>query len=101
MGTARSSVVATTVSNHGTNGSQMRSVSPLERPLRSATSRPIDAVPPLVQARSGDLLAVADELEGRGYRKIGVEGGGQLIRGLIAIGRLRDGEIQPDVVFVP
>ncbi len=36
----------------------------------------------------GDLRAVADELEGRGYRKIGVEGGGQLIRGLIAIGRL-------------
>ena len=32
--------------------------------------------------------AVADELEGRGYRRIGVEGGGQLIRGLIAIGRL-------------
>ena len=44
--------------------------------------------PPLVEARSGDLLAVADELERRGYRKIGVEGGGQLIRGLIAIGRL-------------
>ena len=34
------------------------------------------------------FCAVADELEGRGYRKIGVEGGGQLIRGLIAIGRL-------------
>ena len=58
------------------------------KPVFVVTSRPIEAAPPLVEARSGDLLAVADELEGRGYRKIGVEGGGQLIRGLIAIGRL-------------
>ena len=42
----------------------------------------------LVEARPGDLSALADELDGRGYRKIGVEGGGQLVRGLIAIGRL-------------
>ena len=28
------------------------------------------------------------EIEGRGYRKVGIEGGGQLIRGLIAIGKL-------------
>ena len=58
------------------------------KPVFVVTSRPIEAAPPLVEARSGDLRAVADELEGRGYRKIGVEGGGQLIRGLIAIGRL-------------
>jgi len=30
------------------------------------TSRPIEAAPPLVEARSGDLLALADELAGRG-----------------------------------
>jgi dihydrofolate reductase len=58
------------------------------KPVFVVTSRPIEAAPPLVEARTGDLLALADELAGRGYRKIGVEGGGQLIRGLIAIGRL-------------
>lgn len=52
------------------------------------SSRPIDAAPPMVEARSADLLTVASEIEGRGYRRIGIEGGGQLIRGLIAIGRL-------------
>ena len=58
------------------------------KPVFVVTSRPIEAAPPLVEARSGDLLAVAGEFERRGYRTIGVEGGGQLIRGLIAIGRL-------------
>ena len=58
------------------------------KPVFVVTSRPIEAAPPLVEARSGDLLAVAGEFERRGYRRIGVEGGGQLIRGLIAIGRL-------------
>ena len=52
------------------------------------TSRPLADPPPLVEARSGDLFAVAEELEARGYRKVGIEGGGQLIRGLIGIGRL-------------
>jgi dihydrofolate reductase len=58
------------------------------RPGLVVTSRPIEAAPPLVEALSGDLLAFADEVERRGYRRIGVEGGDQLIRGLIAIGRL-------------
>jgi dihydrofolate reductase len=61
---------------------------PHDKPVFVVTSRPIESAPPLVEARSGGLLTVADELDGRGYRKIGVEGGGQLIRGLIAIGRL-------------
>ena len=61
---------------------------PHAKPVFVVTSRPIEAAPPLVEARSGDLLAIADELSARGYRRIGVEGGGQLIRGLIAIGRL-------------
>jgi len=61
---------------------------PHARPVFVVTSAPIEAAPPLVEARSGDLPAVADELAARGYRKIGVEGGGRLIRGLIAIGRL-------------
>lgn len=61
---------------------------PHAKPVFVVTNRPIDAPPPRVEARAGDLLAVADELGRRGYRKIGVEGGGRLIRGLIAIGRL-------------
>ena len=52
------------------------------------TSRPLADPPPLVEARPGDLLAIADELERRGCRKVGIEGGGQLIRGMIAIGKL-------------
>ena len=58
------------------------------KPTIVVTSRPLADPPPLVESRSGDLLAIAEELETRGYRKIGIEGGGQLIRGLIAIGRL-------------
>lgn len=61
---------------------------PHSKPVFVVTGRPIEAAPPLVEVRSGDLLAIADELPKRGYRKIGVEGGGQLVRGLIAIGKL-------------
>jgi dihydrofolate reductase len=57
-------------------------------PTYVITSRPLVDPPPLVEARSGNLCAVADELEKRGCRKVGVEGGGQLIRGLVTIGRL-------------
>ena len=58
------------------------------KPVFVVTSRPLVDPPPLVEARSGDLEALADELGRRGCRKVGVEGGGQLIRGLIAIGKL-------------
>jgi dihydrofolate reductase len=61
---------------------------PHAKPVFVVTRRPIEAPPPLVETRSGNLVAIAEEFEQRGYRKIGVEGGGQLIRGLIAIGRL-------------
>jgi len=47
---------------------------PHDKPAFVVTSRPVEALPPLVEARSGDLPALADELERRGYRKIGVEG---------------------------
>lgn len=49
---------------------------PHDKPVFVVTSRPVEAAPPLVEARSDGLLAIADELDGRGYRKIGVEGGG-------------------------
>ena len=52
------------------------------------TSRPLADTPPLVDAWSGNLAAMAEELERRGCRKVGIEGGGQLIRGLIEIARL-------------
>jgi dihydrofolate reductase len=52
------------------------------------TGRPMGDAPPGVEARSGDLAAVAAELEARGYRKVWVEGGGQVIRGMIAAGKL-------------
>jgi dihydrofolate reductase len=58
------------------------------KPTFVVTSRPLTDPPPLVEARSGDLSALARELEDRGYGRIGIEGGGQLIRGLIAIGKL-------------
>lgn len=52
------------------------------------TGRPLVDAPPGVEARSGDLAAVAAELERRGYAKVWVEGGGQVIRGMIAAGKL-------------
>src|SRR5262245_17673073 len=58
------------------------------KPTLVVTSRPLQEPPPLVEAWSGDLPSLALELEGRGYTRIGVEGGGQLIRGLVAIGKL-------------
>lgn len=58
------------------------------KPTIVVTSRPLVEPPPLVEAWSGDLSALALDLEGRGYQRIGVEGGGQLIRGLIAIDKL-------------
>ena len=34
------------------------------------------------------MAAVAAELEGRGYRRVWIEGGGQVIRSMVAIGKL-------------
>jgi dihydrofolate reductase len=52
------------------------------------TSRPLGDAPPEVEARPGDLVALVGELEQCGCRRVAVEGGGQLVRGLIAIGKL-------------
>ena len=41
-----------------------------------------------MEARSGDVAAVAAELEARGYRRVWIEGGGQIIRAMIAIGKI-------------
>lgn len=58
------------------------------KPTFVVTSRALIDPPSLVEGRPADLLALAREMEQRGYRKVGVEGGGQLIRGLIAAGKL-------------
>lgn len=52
------------------------------------THRPLVDPPPAVEARSGDLAMVAAELEARGYRRVWIEGGAQVIRGMIAAGKL-------------
>jgi dihydrofolate reductase len=59
------------------------------KPTIVLTTRPLDDLPPAgVEARSGDVAAVTDELGGRGYRRVWIEGGGQVIRSMIAIGKL-------------
>ncbi len=52
------------------------------------TGRPLADAPPGVEVRSGDLAAVTAELEARGYARVWIEGGGQVIRGMIAAGKL-------------
>jgi dihydrofolate reductase len=59
------------------------------KPTIVLTARPLDdPVPAGVEARSGDAAAVAAELEGRGCRRVWIEGGGRVLRSMIAIGRL-------------
>jgi len=57
-------------------------------PPSSWTSRPLVDPPPSSKRGRADLAALADELERRGCRRVGIEGGGQLIRGMIDIGKL-------------
>ena len=59
------------------------------KPTVVLTTRPLDDPPPAgVEARCGDLPAITAELETRGYRRVWIEGGGQVVRSMIAIGRL-------------
>ena len=52
------------------------------------TNRPLVDPPQGVETRSGDLEVMAAELEARGYARVWVEGGAQVIRGMIAAGKL-------------
>ena len=52
------------------------------------TRRPLDAAPQGVEARRGDLATIAEALEAEGCRHVWIEGGGQLLAGMMAIGRL-------------
>lgn len=59
------------------------------KPTTVLTTRPLDDPPPAgVEARSGDLAAVVAELEARGHGRIWIEGGGQVVRSMLAIGKL-------------
>lgn len=59
-----------------------------DKPVTVMTHRPMPGAPAGVEARSGDLAAVVTELEGRGHRRIWVEGGGKLVLGLMALGKI-------------
>ncbi|WP_372620840.1 dihydrofolate reductase family protein [Falsiroseomonas sp.] len=58
------------------------------KPTFVLTRRPLDDAPPLVEARSGDIAAIAAELEAQGHARIWVEGGGDVVRQMLAIGKL-------------
>lgn len=58
------------------------------KPTVVLTRRPLDDAPPGVEARGGDVAGVVAEMEARGYRRVWVEGGGEVIRQMLAIGRL-------------
>lgn len=58
------------------------------KPTFVITSRPLVEPPPGVEARPAEFAAVAAELEGRGCRRVWVEGGGQVIRGFLEVGKL-------------
>lgn len=59
-----------------------------EKTVVVVTSRALDDAPAGVEARSGDLAAIVAALESRGLARVWVEGGGEIIRQMIAIGRL-------------
>jgi dihydrofolate reductase len=52
------------------------------------TSRPIADPPPGVEAWTRPLEELVRRLDSQSHDRIGIEGGGQLIRGLIGLGRL-------------
>lgn len=59
------------------------------KPAVVMTHRPLgDDAPEGVEARSGDLGAVVAELEARGCGRVWIEGGGRIVRDMLALGRL-------------
>jgi dihydrofolate reductase len=59
-----------------------------DKPTVVVTTRPLHDAPPEVEARSGDMVAIAAEFEGRGYHRVWVFGGGQIVRTMIGIDKL-------------
>ncbi len=59
------------------------------KPTVVLTTRSLGDLPPAgVEARSGDVAAVAAELDAQGHRRVWIEGGGQVVRSMIAIGKI-------------
>jgi dihydrofolate reductase len=58
------------------------------KPAVVVTRRPLDDAPGGVAARGGDIAAIAAAMEAQGHARIWVEGGGEIIRQTLAIGRL-------------
>jgi len=58
------------------------------KPTFVVTSRPLADPPAGVEARPADFAALAAELEGKGFKCVWIEGGGQVIRGMMAAGKL-------------
>ena len=58
------------------------------KPTVVVTRRPQGRRPTGVEARSGDMADIVAELESRGLQRVWVEGGGEILRQMIAIGRL-------------
>lgn len=58
------------------------------KPAVVVTGRALPDAPPGVEPRGGDIAAIAAEMEARGHRRVWVEGGGQVIRQMLAAGRL-------------
>ncbi len=58
------------------------------KPVVVMTHRPLDNAPTGVETRSGELGTVVAELEARGYGRVWIEGGGRLVRDMLALGRL-------------
>jgi dihydrofolate reductase len=60
------------------------------KPTVVLTHRPL--APPAaggeVEARSGSLAAVVAEMEVRGYERVWIEGGGRVVRDMLALGKL-------------
>lgn len=59
-----------------------------DKPTIVLTNRPLHGAPPRVEARNGDLASVVREMERAGYGKVWMEGGGVVIRDMLAIGKL-------------
>jgi dihydrofolate reductase len=58
------------------------------KPTVVMTTRPLDGAPPGVESRPGEIAAVVAELEGRGCGRMWIEGGGVIVRSMIAIGKI-------------
>jgi dihydrofolate reductase len=58
------------------------------KPTTVVTSRPLPDPPREVRARSGDMAEIATELEKQGCRRVWVYGGGEIVRSMIAVGKL-------------